>query len=412
MPQHQQALQQQQQQSQEPRQPTPKKSLCVANIFKYTKTEKIGLNLKLSNTMGRIYVSDIKRNSKFADTPLQIGMVVLTVNGKPCPRTVKETAAIVKGIEGDLTIVACSLKDPKEKEKSSSTAAAAATQAASRAFSMAADARRFRRHRRQESDEARIQRLNECLAPVEFVTSPSMESSSAMLLADEDGVEATLLDTSNETSKKYHDEAEDGDADDDWSKGKGPSDSEDENDWNEDAKPKAARRCSEKPNLITTESSKPKSSNVARRGSDKPRFITTESIPQPRSKVARRRDSYDKPKFITTKPTSKPRAASDSFKATLVAASVTAALEAKPTARAKRATSDSYAFSKAAKEANKQAEEAARGYESESSTFSLLSQAQHFTEAATSWLLGNDDNDALDGDQEFDAAYDTDFSRT
>mmetsp|Transcript_30466 Transcript_30466/g.73071 ORF Transcript_30466/g.73071 Transcript_30466/m.73071 type:complete len:1069 (+) Transcript_30466:244-3450(+) len=390
MPQHRQATQQQ-----PVGQPTPKKSLCVANIFKYTKTEKIGLNLKLSNTMGRIYVSDIKRNSKFADTPLQIGMVVLTVNGKPCPRTVKETATIVKAIEGDLTIVACSLKDPNQEKKKTASSQASAT----RAFSMAANSRRFRRNRR-EDDEVRRQQLNECLAPVEFVNSPSMESSSAMLLADEDGVEATLLDTSNETSnessakdKKYHDGAEDGDADDDWSKGKAVvSDSEDENDWNVNTKPTR--------------------SNVTRRGSDKPRYITTEA-PQPRSNAARR--GSGKPKYITT---SSKRSASDSYKATLAAASATANLEGAaraPTARAKRATSDSYAFSKAAKAASKQAEEAARGYESESSSFSLLSQAQQFTEAATSWLLGNDapepEDERLDGDQEFDAAYDTDFSR-
>ena len=134
---------------------TPKKSLCVANIFKYTKTEKIGLNLKLSNTMGRIYVSDIKRNSKFASTPLQIGMVVLTVNGKPCPRTVKETATLIKGIEGDLTLVACSLKDPSKSTSSSSSS-----------NSLTLDPRRYRRNRREE-DEARRQRLNESLAPVQ-----------------------------------------------------------------------------------------------------------------------------------------------------------------------------------------------------------------------------------------------------
>jgi hypothetical protein len=91
--------------------PTPSKALCVANIFKYDKAEKLGLNLKFSSTMGRIYVSDIKRNSKFSDTPLQIGMVLLTVNGQPCPRTVKETATFIKSIEGDLTLVACSLKN-------------------------------------------------------------------------------------------------------------------------------------------------------------------------------------------------------------------------------------------------------------------------------------------------------------
>ncbi|CAJ1966341.1 unnamed protein product [Cylindrotheca closterium] len=407
MPQHQQlhSSSSSSQQSQ-PLHPTPKKSLCVANIFKYTKTEKIGLNLKLSNTMGRIYVSDIKRNSKFANTPLQIGMVVLTVNGKPCPRTVKETATIVKAIEGDLTIVACSLKDPNQQHQESNNATTNVT----RAFSSMS-----RRRNRREEDEARRQRLSECLAPVEFVTSPSMESSSAMLVADDEGVEATLLDTSNETSrsskKNYHDEADDGDADDDWSRGKPLlSDSEDETDWNEKPRRNVARRGSDKPRFITAESPLPKS-NVARRGSGKPRYITTENS-KLKSNAARR--GSGKTKHIPTS-TSK-RSASDSFKATLAAASATASLEAaaSPTARAKRAASDSYAFSKAAKQAAKQAD----GYESESSTFSLLSQAQQLTEAATSWLLGNDapestkDEMTFDGDEEFDAAYDTDFSRT
>eukprot|EP00980_Cylindrotheca_fusiformis_P005177 scaffold1106_cov126-Cylindrotheca_fusiformis.AAC.3 len=190
-------------------QPTPKKSLCVASIFKCEKGEKLGLNLKFSNTMGRIYVSDIKRTSKFADTPLQTGMVLLTVNGQPCPRSVKETATLIKSIEGDLTFVACSLKSSngsspmRESHASSSSPPRSITNAAASAANCATTPTNTKKKKQQKESTSSnkhkkkqsSRRISELAGPAEFVSTNSFSDLSAALLQhDDECVETTLID--------------------------------------------------------------------------------------------------------------------------------------------------------------------------------------------------------------------------
>eukprot|EP00980_Cylindrotheca_fusiformis_P009416 scaffold2058_cov115-Cylindrotheca_fusiformis.AAC.9 len=84
-------------------------SMCYANAVKESKNEKIGLVVKRSPVWNSIYISAIKESSKFADSKLEVGMVILAINGIKCPNTVKAIQKVMKDCEGDLTIVAASI---------------------------------------------------------------------------------------------------------------------------------------------------------------------------------------------------------------------------------------------------------------------------------------------------------------
>jgi hypothetical protein len=84
-------------------------SMCYANAVKASKNDKVGILVKRSNTWDSIYVSGIKENSKFADSKLKVGMVILTINGMKCPTTVKEIQKVMKECQGNLTIMAATI---------------------------------------------------------------------------------------------------------------------------------------------------------------------------------------------------------------------------------------------------------------------------------------------------------------
>ncbi|KAL3936142.1 MAG: hypothetical protein SGBAC_008476 [Bacillariaceae sp.] len=84
-------------------------SICYANAVKEHKNEKIGLVVKRSAAWNTLYISGIKDTSKFAGSKLQIGMVILTINGMKSPTTVKEIQKVMKETEGDLTIMAATI---------------------------------------------------------------------------------------------------------------------------------------------------------------------------------------------------------------------------------------------------------------------------------------------------------------
>eukprot|EP00526_Cylindrotheca_closterium_P002662 CAMPEP_0113610874 /NCGR_PEP_ID=MMETSP0017_2-20120614/5256_1 /TAXON_ID=2856 /ORGANISM="Cylindrotheca closterium" /LENGTH=996 /DNA_ID=CAMNT_0000519785 /DNA_START=125 /DNA_END=3115 /DNA_ORIENTATION=+ /assembly_acc=CAM_ASM_000147 len=84
-------------------------SICYANAVKKDKSEKVGLVVKRSNAWNTLYISGIKDTSKFAGSKLEIGMVILTINGMKCPTTVKEIQKVMKETEGDLTIMAATI---------------------------------------------------------------------------------------------------------------------------------------------------------------------------------------------------------------------------------------------------------------------------------------------------------------
>ncbi|KAL3935410.1 MAG: hypothetical protein SGBAC_009071 [Bacillariaceae sp.] len=82
----------------------------VTTVIKADACERVGMTLKKTTNGGRnnqIYIHQIPIGSKFAATALQPGMVLLTINGKPCPKTIKETRALFASVGvGELTIMA------------------------------------------------------------------------------------------------------------------------------------------------------------------------------------------------------------------------------------------------------------------------------------------------------------------
>lgn len=80
----------------------------VTTVVKTNACERVGMTLKKTSDGGnKIYIDKIPIGSKFSFTALKPGMVLLTINGRPCPKTIKETRALFADMgEGELTIMA------------------------------------------------------------------------------------------------------------------------------------------------------------------------------------------------------------------------------------------------------------------------------------------------------------------
>jgi len=89
----------------------------------FKKEGKIGISFKsTTSTPGKIFVSNIKEDSKFIGTDLTVGHQVLYINGEPCPPKVAEAVELLtkKGAE-KITLVTIDPEDeivvPKAKEE-------------------------------------------------------------------------------------------------------------------------------------------------------------------------------------------------------------------------------------------------------------------------------------------------------
>lgn len=80
----------------------------VTTVVKTDPSERVGMTLKkTTDGKNKIYIDQIPMGSKFSFTSLKPGMVLLTINGEPCPRTIKETSALFASVGvGELTIMA------------------------------------------------------------------------------------------------------------------------------------------------------------------------------------------------------------------------------------------------------------------------------------------------------------------
>mmetsp|Transcript_58315 Transcript_58315/g.65217 ORF Transcript_58315/g.65217 Transcript_58315/m.65217 type:complete len:246 (-) Transcript_58315:263-1000(-) len=91
---------------------------------RFKKEPKIGISFKSSTSApGKVFVSNIKEESKFKGTDLTVGHQVLVINGQTCPTKVNDAVELLtkKGIE-KITLVTIDPEDeivvPKEKEES------------------------------------------------------------------------------------------------------------------------------------------------------------------------------------------------------------------------------------------------------------------------------------------------------
>jgi hypothetical protein len=86
-------------------------SMYYVNAIKADEKDKVGVHVKKSDEWNVIYVSSIKLGSKFSDTKLAIGDVILTINGKACPKSVKEITLEITTCVGSLALMCAKLSD-------------------------------------------------------------------------------------------------------------------------------------------------------------------------------------------------------------------------------------------------------------------------------------------------------------
>merc|ERR1712113_327546 len=90
---------------------------------RFKKEPKLGISFKSSTSApGKVFVSNIKEESKFFETDLTVGHQVLAINGQPCPPRVNEAVELLtkKGVD-KITLVTIDPEDeivvPKAKEE-------------------------------------------------------------------------------------------------------------------------------------------------------------------------------------------------------------------------------------------------------------------------------------------------------
>lgn len=89
---------------------------------KFKKAPKIGISFKSSTSApGKVFVSNIKEESKFNGTDLTVGHQVLAINGQPCPPKVNDAVELLTRKGDTITLVTIDPEDeivvPKVKEE-------------------------------------------------------------------------------------------------------------------------------------------------------------------------------------------------------------------------------------------------------------------------------------------------------
>lgn len=84
---------------------------------RFKKAPKLGISFKSTTAEpGKIFVSNIKEDSKFAGTDLAVGHQVLAINGLPCPPKVTDAVEMLKECE-TITLVTTDPEDDKVTSK-------------------------------------------------------------------------------------------------------------------------------------------------------------------------------------------------------------------------------------------------------------------------------------------------------
>mmetsp|Transcript_7817 Transcript_7817/g.14492 ORF Transcript_7817/g.14492 Transcript_7817/m.14492 type:complete len:249 (-) Transcript_7817:1206-1952(-) len=80
---------------------------------RFKKPPKLGISFKSTTAEpGKVFISNIKEDSKFTGTDLAVGQQVLAINGEPCPLKVADAVEMLKAPE-EITIVALDPEDEK-----------------------------------------------------------------------------------------------------------------------------------------------------------------------------------------------------------------------------------------------------------------------------------------------------------
>ena len=80
---------------------------------KASKSTKVGISTKKSNTLNAILITAIPETSLFHNSSLRVGMKIVSINGAPCPAHNTDAIKIIKNTEGELKIEAVFVEDKK-----------------------------------------------------------------------------------------------------------------------------------------------------------------------------------------------------------------------------------------------------------------------------------------------------------
>lgn len=100
-----------------------KKQQKYANIFNNASIFQVQrgswaepIGLKLASGKGGVIVSEIKENSPFRFTGLEIGMRIMEINSIPCPRSLLVATNLIRAAEGDLQLIATNDEQEEKAE--------------------------------------------------------------------------------------------------------------------------------------------------------------------------------------------------------------------------------------------------------------------------------------------------------
>jgi predicted metalloprotease with PDZ domain len=89
-----------------------KVTILKDKVKRFGKPAKLGISFKSTTAKpGKVFVSDIKPESKFLNTDLKIGHRVLAINGKVCPTRVAGAVELLKDATDEITIISIDPQD-------------------------------------------------------------------------------------------------------------------------------------------------------------------------------------------------------------------------------------------------------------------------------------------------------------
>lgn len=112
-----------------------KSTIHKEKVKRFKKAPKLGISFKSSTAEpGKVYVSNINDDSKFATTDLKVGHRVLAINGRVCPPKVADAVELLKDPESD-TVTIISI-DPEDEVVAAAAALEASSSRAAEAAAM------------------------------------------------------------------------------------------------------------------------------------------------------------------------------------------------------------------------------------------------------------------------------------
>ena len=89
----------------------------VSEIEKDSKDAMTGISFQFTKSSDCVRVAKIAEGGLFASTPVQVGQVVIAINGTPCPSKTKDAIHLIDSAEGKVTLVTCDYLSPEEVRK-------------------------------------------------------------------------------------------------------------------------------------------------------------------------------------------------------------------------------------------------------------------------------------------------------